>query len=119
MILRNGWKGAGMKAFWLLAALCTCATALAQSPQSFQKVGRFGGRGGVRNQATPSAGCWCRTPDGRWLWVTGTRELPNGQTAMRTYSYYRPPATIYGDDGRPQVIAGIDWYLNGRGPFSD
>ena len=29
------------------------------------------------------------------------------------------PAIVYVPDGHPMRIGGIDWYLNGRGPFSD
>lgn len=100
---------------WIAAGVCAAVIAqdsatAAQPNQSSRRT--------AQNQTTAS-GCWCRTPDGRWLWVTGTETLPNGKTALRTYSYYRPQATLYGDDGRPLVIGGIDWYLNGRGPFSD
>ena len=102
-----------MKAFWMLLALSVCATVFAQGPRN--TVRDFRSRGA--NSAP--CGCWYKTPDGRWLWVEGSYVMPNGQRALRTYSYYRPPTTLYSDDGRPQVIGGIDWYLNGRGPFSD
>jgi hypothetical protein len=109
-----------LKVFCLLAALCVGEAALAQGPRTTFRSNRAAPRAGVQGSDAPgTGGCWCRTPDGRWLWVTGTKTLPNGQTALRTYSYYRPQTTIYDENNRPQVIGGIDWYLNGRGPFSD
>jgi hypothetical protein len=101
---------------WIAAA--ACAVAIAQDFALAAQPNQSSRRTAAQNQ-TSAGGCWCRTPDGRWLWVTGTETLPNGKTALRTYSYYRPQDTLYGDDGRPLVIGGIDWYLNGRGPFSD
>ena len=106
-----------MRVLVTLVLLGVCSPLLAQSPMGSHRAGRAAAA--QRNTAAYNRGCWYRTPDGRWLWVEGTRVLPNGQTALRTFSYYRPPATIYGDDGHPQIIAGTDWYLNGRGPFSD
>jgi hypothetical protein len=113
-------EGAELKVVCLLAALCVSEAAWAQGPRATVWSNRAATRTvAPGSDSSGTAGCWWRTPDGRWLWVTGTRILPNGQTALRTYSYYRPQTTIRDESNHPQIIGGIDWYLNGRGPFSD
>lgn len=80
-----------------------------------------------------SGGYWCRAANGRLVWVKpapenaiATVENPQQKPAngarTRVYSYYRPQpnvVTSYPDSFRPEVVNGIDWYLNGRSYFSD
>jgi hypothetical protein len=67
---------------------------------------------------------WCRTANGQWvLWQSGRwmavpgdgampmTQSPPGNTRPRTF-------VTYPNESR-HVFFGIDWYLNGRGPFSD
>lgn len=108
-----------MRAWSIIAAIGICSILSARCLSAAAPSKATNVRSARQSSSAQAAGYWCRTPDGRWLWITGTKTLPNGQTAYRTYSYYRPQVTIIGEDGRPAVVGGIDWYLNGRGPFSD
>src|SRR5262249_23528275 len=59
----------------------------------------------------------CRTPDGRWVWVE-SQNVPQAPAEGRQRAFPRT-ITSYPNSFRPQKVFGIDWYLNGRGPFSD
>jgi hypothetical protein len=114
-----------MKALFLLVAVGICETTWADDRQQTKATGARTYVTAAAAKITPRApsgaaasGCWCRTADGRRYWVPAPPSARNG-SSRRTASYTNEPATVYGPDGHPVRIGGIDWYLNGRGPFSD
>ncbi len=77
---------------------------------------------------------WYRAADGRWfVWTPGRwmasdnngsaqiESLPPTNSDVRTTrtANYQPEVVTYPDDDDHNVFFGIDWYANGRGPFSD
>ena len=76
---------------------------------------------------------WYHTADGQWfVWAPGhwvpaanqdndtgppSKTQIQGRTSRK--SIYRRGVVSYPDDDTRNVYHGIDWYTNGRGPFSD
>ena len=91
----------------------------------------------LRAKAPPCAtqnsnGEWCRTVDGRSVWIPNqtqtakvapapARVPAQANTAVRVYSYRATTQvfTSYPNSGPPEIINGVNWYLNGRSYFSD
>ncbi len=66
------------------------------------------------------------TAQGRWQQApaevapTNNTAAAPGPSTTRVWTYYPPTVlTSYPDDDSRNVYFGIDWYTNGRGPFSD
>jgi len=115
-----------MKALTLLLILGTCTTVFgAGASEIADRAKKIAGV-----QSTVAAnGYWCRAANGSWVWMSPSVEATKTSNAdsqsaaprgTRVYSYYRPNVvTSYPNDFRPEVINGINWYLNGRSYFSD
>ena len=115
-----------MRTLCLVIVLGFATCALAAPPQSGTRVSKAAA---VQATAKPS-GYWCRTVDGRSVWVPNKTEAvaaktgatntpPQSSTAVRRYSYRPIVQTSYPDDITPEVVNGVEWYLNGRSYFSD
>ena len=113
-----------MRTLCLVVVLGSATCALAAPPQSGTRVNKATA---VQATAKPN-GSWVRTVDGRSVWVPSKTETaktgatstpPQSSTAVRRYSYRPIVETSYPDDIRPEVINGVEWYLNGRSYFSD
>lgn len=95
-----------MKTFYLIAAVVAGSLAndtLAQQPP---------GRSSPKEQ---QAGCWCLDKDGRWVRTRTAPQAITGASATGVNSR----TSRFQNWLRPEKVGGIDWYLNGRGPFSD
>jgi hypothetical protein len=111
-----------MKSLAFFAAIGVCASAWlahAAEPTASKQpatVSQAPANADARHSAAKD-GYWCRATNGRWVWVPSRSGAPQALTgARRSFSF---SSIYYGDDGKPLRIGGIDWYLNGRGPFSD
>ncbi len=110
-----------MKLLAAIAAIGVCASAWlanAGEPAAIKKPGTLSQASTTANasNATTKDGRWCRTTNGSWVWVPSAANTPQVLTGRR---FPNLSSIYYSDDGKPLRIGGIDWYLNGRGPFSD
>jgi hypothetical protein len=97
-----------MKTLYLIAAVVAGSLAndaLAQQPP------------GQSSPKEQQAACWCLDKDGHWVrkptapqqTLTGASTTTGVNSRMSRFQNWL----------RPDKVGGIDWYLNGRGPFSD
>jgi hypothetical protein len=116
-----------MKSLFILLAFGVCVPALAANPPAVKAAPA---KAAASQTPGASGGYWCRAANGNYFWIAPTTPIAKAPAESsqqkpapgptRVYTYYRPNvATTYPDSFRPEVVNGVDWYLNGRSYFSD
>ena len=106
-----------MKRFSLVLMLGLCTPVLAADrPQSAVS------RNGI-TPLPPVHGCWCRLPNGQWVWTdvqtTGTANPQTRRVGAATKRHRENFINRTRDGFRPDVVNGIKWFQDGRSYFSD